>query len=98
VTRWWWAGYSRVGQHLKWHAAQGDIGKAAQLEGGAVEFAIQAHGAKASFFFGQAHQRFAVALQCGCQTLEQLGARQARVGCPKFKGVGSGTGGCVHLL
>lgn len=49
-------------------------GKATQLQGGAVEFSVQACSPQVGFFIGQSHQAFALALQRICQSTKQAGA------------------------
>jgi hypothetical protein len=63
-------GIGRAGIHL--------VGKAAQLEGGAVELAVQAHRAEVALGIGQRHQRGALGLQRSGQRAQQRAAHGGR--------------------
>jgi hypothetical protein len=64
-------GHGRVVQRLERHAALCDVGEAAQLEGGAVEFAVQAHRAERGFQVGPGDELFTFGFEAIGQSAQQ---------------------------
>ncbi len=92
------AGDGGVVDEGKGLASFGDVGEAAQLEGGAVEFAIEARRAEGGFFVGHRDQGFAVGFEGGSQGAQQGGAFGASAGGPAGKSFAGGHRGGIDLL
>jgi hypothetical protein len=84
-------GDSRVIGESKGGALLGKTRKAAQLERGAVQLAVQAGQAQAGLLVGQSDQRFPVGLQGGGQGIQQRGAGCAFAALPIGEGGIGGT-------
>ncbi len=87
-------GHGRVVHNRERHAAFGHVGETPELEGGAVELAVEARCAQRGLAVGQRHQGLAVGLDGLGQATQQGGALGAGAGGPAGEsGVGRAHGG-----
>ena len=71
--------------------------KTTQLEGRAIQFAIEPHRAKVGFLVGQRHQRFAPGFQCVGQAAQQGGTGSRRGGAKRGERIAGRTHEGVEL-
>ncbi len=92
------AGDGGIVQRFEGRAALGQVGETAQLEGGAVELAAQAHRPQRGFQVGPGHQGIAVGLERFGQRAQQGSALRPAAAAPHLKGLVRGAHAVVDVL